>query len=411
MNKDLEAYLQDPEPVPDASYTSLQRQALAEVLHLSSDVVGPLESQIESEYEATRKRVQEQFDSEKHRIEQNEQAQSEKFRNERDARVEDIQAEYEGQLSAIKVDTQRKRKKINQSAVELEQKAEKERQEQIMVAEFVAEGAVTKHKQKQLEAKAAGDDARRYLDSISEQAGRLLTLYRQSGAAKAAEAEAPSVRDQATEERYESCQALLEQRLEALKNLRTSQLFVGARPVLLAGGLTAIVLTFLGVLYQLEPPGLPSTTIGVPVAIGLCLLLIGFGGRLLWRRAKRHVRRANDEFQEALVRARAALEHETRLALENVEREFRASVERKEAELKRARDTLESTKANITKQRSMSLQEIELYRREALDRLKAKRDAALQEAKRGHEQQLAEGNRRSQGELAGVQERYDKEMA
>lgn len=411
MNKDLEAYLQGPEPVPDGSYRSLQRQALAEALHLSAEVVGPLESQIESEHEATRKRVQDQFDHDKRRIDEHQQTESERLRNERDARVEDAQAEYEGQLSAIKVETQRKRKKINQGAVDLEQKAEKERREQLMVADFVAEGAATKHKQKQMEAKAAGDEAQRYLDSISEEAQRLLALYRQSGAAKATEPDAPGMRDEAAEERYESCQAHLQQRLEALRNLRAAQLFVGGRPLLLAGGLVALVLTSLGILYQSGTPGLPPGAIGFPVAMGLCLLLTGFGGRLLWLRATRQVRRANGEFQEALARARAALQQRTRLALDKVEREYLAAVEQKETELERARDTLETSKANITKQRSMSLQEIELHRREALDRLKARRDTAVGQAKQEYEQQQVEVDRRSQAELAAVQEQYDKEMA
>jgi hypothetical protein len=411
MNKDLEAYLQGPAPLPDASYTSLQRQALAELLHLSADVVDPIEAQIESEYQAARMKTQRQFDAEKGRIEENQRTQSETFRAERDARVEDTQAEYEGQLSAIKIETQHKRKKVNQGAVELEQKAEKERQEQIMVAEFVAEGAVTKYKQKRLEAKDAGDRARRHLASLGEEAQGLLRLYRQTSAAETGETKADDAGDQAANETYESCQGLVEQRLEALKNLRTAQLFVGARPILFAAAAIVVILILLGILYQLKIAGLPSGALVFPVAIGVGLVLVGVGGRLLWRKAKYQVREAHGEFQEALAQACAALERQSKAALEGIEREFRASAEQKEAELKQARNTLETAKANITKQRGMSLHEIELHRREALDHLRARRDTALREAEQAFEQQQAELDRQSQEELAQAQKQYNEEMA
>ena len=411
MNKDLEAYLQGPAPLPDGSFASLQRQALAELLHLSADVVGPIEAQIESEYEVTRTKTQRQFDAEKGRIEENLRTQSETFRRERDARVEDIQAEYEGQLSAIKIETQHKRKKVNQGAVELEQKAEKERQEQIMVAEFVAEGAVTKYKQKRLEAKDAGDKARRYLASAGEEATGLLKLYRQTRAAEAGEAQADDAGDRATDETYASCHVLVEQRLEALKNLRTAQLFVGGRPILFAAAVVVVILILLGILYQLKIAGLPSAALAFPAAIGVGLVLVGVGGRILWQKAKRQVRQAYGEFHEALARARAALDSQDKATLESVEREFRASAEQKEAELKRARGSLETAKANITKQRGMSLREIELHRREALERLKEKRETALREAEEAYEQQQAELDRQSQKELARAQKEYDEATA
>ncbi len=57
----LQAYLQGPEPLPNGDHTSLQRQAMDEVLHLSSAVVQPLESQIESDYRTAGQQAQERL--------------------------------------------------------------------------------------------------------------------------------------------------------------------------------------------------------------------------------------------------------------------------------------------------------------------------------------------------------------
>lgn len=411
MNSDLEAYLHSPEPLADDSYTALQHQALGELLRLSSDVVAPLESQIETEHEATREQTQQQFDQDKGEIEEDLQIKSEQFRADYGARTEDLQAEYEGQLSATKIETQHRRKKIGQSAAELEQKAEKEYQEQVMVGEFVAEGAVTRHKQKQAEARATSDSARKYLDTLSEQAERLLHLYRQSNLASTETAQPTKVTDQDSRETYGACQRLTEQRLEALRRLGTAQLFVGARPVLLGAALVVVILMLLGILYQLNISGLPSALVVVPAAIVAGVVLAGLGGRLLWQKAQHQVRRAHAAFQEALGQACTALERQTQLSLENIAQEFHAATEQKEAELERARDTSERTKANVAKQRQRSLQEIEQNYRDALDRLRQKRDQALQEAEREYQQQQSAMNRQTQEALTKIQERYDREMA
>jgi len=411
MNSDLEAYLHDPEPLADDSYTALQHQALGELLRLSSDVVSPLESQIETEHKATQEQTQQQFNQDKDKVEEDLQSKSERLRAEYDARVEDIQAEYEGQLSTTKIEAQHKRKKVSQSAAELEQKAEKQCQEQVMVGEFVAEGAVTRHKQKQAEARATSDSARKYLDGLSQQAERLLHLYRQPALASSETVQPAKATDQDSRETYGACQKLVEQRLEALRRLGTAQLFVGARPVLLGAALVVVILMLLGILHQLKIAGLPSATVTIPAAIVAGVVLAGLGGRLLWQKAKHQVRLAHAAFEEALGQAHAALERQTQLTLENVEQEFHAAAEQKKDELKRARDTSEMTKANVAKQRQRSLQEIEQNYREALNQLRQRRDQALQKTERDYQQQQSAADRQAKEALAKIQERYEREMA
>ena len=410
MNSDLEAYLQGPEPLADGSYTALQRQAMSEMLTLSAEVVNPLEAQIQSEYETAKEKAQRQFDQDKDAIEQDVQAKRAKLRAEYDARVEDIQAEYEGQSGATKVDAQRKRKKIHQTAAELEQKAEKAYQEQLMVAEFVGEGTVTKRKQKQVEARATHDTACQYFDGLAREAGKLLRLYRQPDSVPSEPSPSKDSVDQDTSETYSTYQDRAKQQLDMLRDLRTAQLFIGANPVLLGAAVIVMILIVLGLLYRAGISGLPSAAIVFPAGIVAGLVLVGLLGRFLWQKAKRLVRETHSAFQEALTQARVALERQTQLALESIEQEARAANEQREAELKRAKAGAETTKTNVVRQRDMSLREIEQNYREALDHLKRQRDEALQGAEHQYRKEQAALDQQAQEQMAEIQERYDREM-
>ncbi len=412
MNNDLEAYLRGPEPMIDDSYTALQRQALGEMLHLSAEIVDPLVGQVESEYQTTRDEIQRRFDEDTADVEQELKGKSEQLRTEHGSRTEDIQAEYEGQLSAIKVEAQHKRKKVIQTAAELEQKAEKQCQELVMVTDFVGEGAVTKRKQKQVEAKAAYENAQQYLANLAAQADQLLRLYRHAHlkAGKptefdhAAEAETPDAKT------YAACQKRTEQQLEALQRLRTAQLFIGARPIVLGTALIVVIATALGIVYHIRDLALPPAKLVFPIVIVASTILVVLGTRLLWQKAKRYIRQTYDAFQEALTEAHKALDRHTKQVNQAIEQEYRQSIEQKQAELKRARDACEQTKGNVAKQRKTSLQDIELSRHAALTKLQQTRDQARRTAEDEYQQRQAEVDRQAQETLTEIRRRYDKDM-
>ncbi len=411
MSSDLEAYLHDAEPGDGTGYTGLLRQALNEVLRLSAAVVEPLESQIESEYETAKIQAQERFDGDKDRVEQQLQLQTREIRQQYEARLKEARAAFENQAEAIKIDARQKHKRAAQTAAELESKAQKQRQEQEMVAEFVGEGAATKRQQKSFEAKANAEEIRRRLNDLSARADGLVQLYRH-GNLTSTEPPRPNVDSGANPgEVYRAQQAMAEQHLNTLGQLFVAQLFVGVRPVLLAAGLLGAAAVLLTTLYLLNVPGLPSVVVTGPAVLSLLAVLIGLGGRTLWRRARRRVRRVYGEFQEALAGAREALEHQLALALEHVKQEWQASVEQKQAELNEAHTALETAKARIAKQRNTSLHQIEDQRREALKNLRNRRDQAVGEAEQEYQKKLSEIEGRSRQELAQIQQRYDEETA
>ncbi len=412
MSDDLEAYVRSPGPLPEADFTSLARRALGEVLTLAPEVVEPLVSRIESDYQRARQRAAAGFEREKEKIEIAFQTRSEEIKDRRDALVEDIQADFEDQLSTTKVETQRRRTKVNQKAAELESAAEKERRERLMEADFVAEGAVTKAEQKRLEAKSAIETARRYLEDLKAAAERLLEQYRQPAPVRDGQGEAAG--DTAYENPAEVCrtqQARAEQLLETLRKSYAAQLFVGPRPFLLVGGLLFVAMIVLACLYIFAGGGLPPASVTVPVTMGAVLVLSALAGHVLWRSAKSKVRRTFDAFSEALTATRAALEQNHQQVLQHIEDELQASQKTKEAELQNAREAFRQAKVDIAAQRGKSLAEIERQRRDMLERLKHERDEALHEAEHKYQQEQSELQRQRQEDLARIQERFDAETS
>ena len=411
MNDDLEAYLRGPEPLIDDSYTALQRQALGEMLHLSAEVVDPLVEQIESAYRSTRDEIQQRFDEDTGAVKQELEGKSEQLRAEHESRIEDILAEYEGQLSTIKVEAQHKRKRIIQTAAELEQKAEKQCQELVMVTDFVSEGAVTKRKQKLVEARAAHESTRQYLANLAAQADQLLRLYRHAHLTTDQTTEPDDAPNEDAPAAYAECQKTAEEQLQTLQQLRTAQLFIGTRPIVLAAATVVVIVTILGILYQIKDLALPPAKFVFPIVVVGSVILVGLGTRLLWQKARRHIRQTHDAFKSALSQARAALDRHAKQVNQAIEQEYRQSIEQKQTELKRARDVCEQTKANVAKQRKTSLQEIELNRHTVLNELQHTRDEARRTAEDEYQQHQAELDRRSQETLAEMRRRYDTEMA
>src|SRR5690606_16548458 len=121
MSQDLETYLHDPGHESNGDYTALLRRAMDEVLKLSAGAVEPGESQIESEHRNARSDAQAKFDRDKERIERELRLKSQEIRRQCEAQIKDAESEYEGRLSALKVEIQQRRKRVMQSAAELEE--------------------------------------------------------------------------------------------------------------------------------------------------------------------------------------------------------------------------------------------------------------------------------------------------
>jgi S-DNA-T family DNA segregation ATPase FtsK/SpoIIIE len=411
MTGDLEAHLRSPEKGGDARYGGVLRRALEDLLKMSSTAVEPLESRIESEYQDAKASAQRQFDRDKEKIERQFQLRSEEIRRKRDAEVEEAESDYASRLSVLKMDVQQRRRRVLDIAKELVGKAHKEQQDQLLVADFVSDGAVTRKQQKSFEAKANAEETRRRLDDLGAQAAYLVQLYRQRDLLSRAPAGPDAEKDKNPAELCRSQEALAQRHLEALRRLHTAQLFVEARPVLLAGGLCALTAGLLATPYLLNAPSLPPVKVTASIGAAVVAIVIGLGGALAWRRARHQVRRVYGRFSEALALARVGMERQLALDMQRIEREWQASVEEKQADLNRAHDTLKTAKANVAKQCRTSLRQIEEQRMEAVERLTGERDRLVSQAEQEFQEQQSQADGWHREGLAEIQRRYDEEMA
>ena len=411
MTESLEAYLRDPGLQADGHYTGLLRQALGEVLKLSSTVVDPLEAQIESEYGQAKQDAQARFTRDKDKTEREFRLRRQEIRQQYEVKAKEAEADYETRLSALKVDIQQRRKRVMQAAVEMETAAEKERQDQMLVIDFVAEGAATKRQQRSFEAKANAEEGRRRLDELDAEATRLIEQYRCSNLASTEQLGPAVDGSQTFAEACRTQEAQARRQLERLRGLFCAQMFVGIRPALFAGGLLGGAVAVLAILHLLNIPGMPPGRVTVPIVLAALGVLIALGGRLLWQRSRSQVRRVYGEFRSDLAGARMALGQQLALALDQVEQEWQAAVEQKQAEIKRAQTALETAKANIGKQRGISLRQVEDQRQESLNGLKGERDRIVRAAKQKYEQQQSELESRFREDMAAIQRQYDEEMA
>lgn len=390
----------------NGTYTSLLRRALAEVVDLSASTVEPLESQIESQHAMARSEAQRRFDIDKERLERELRLKIQQVRQESETQIKDAESEYEGRLSALKVEIQQRRKRVMQTAVELENKAEKEKQDQLLEIEFVAEGAATRRKQKSFEAKTNAEESQRQLDNLEAQANHLIRQYRCRNLTPVV----PSTNtgdDRDPAEVLRTQQALAEQRLIRLRNLRTAQLFVGVRPLLFAAGILGAVGIPLGILHlQNVPMGMTA-----PIALAFAGILAMVAGRALWKRGQSQVRRIYGEFQIALMAARMALGRRSAQRLDQIEKEWLEAVEQKQAEIKRTETNYEITKANLAKQQAISLRQVEDQRQELLNNLKESRDQAIRKAQELYQRKKTEFERQFQQSFVEIQKRFDEEIA
>ncbi len=407
MTEDLQAYLQDPGPPEDGSYTNLQRRALGEVLKLSTEIVHPLESEIEREFQARRSQIQQEFDSGREKIESRRKSRSAKLREQRDVGIEKVNAQYDERVRSIEADARQKLAEVERGAAQLQQKAQKQWQDQELAVDFVGEGAAERAKKKRLDAKNAVAQANRHIDDLAARANELLRLYRQNVPEdKGGQTSGVADADGAD---YRSRITIAQENLEKLGSLRSARLFVGATPVLLAIGLLLAVLVVVSIPYVLDVDGLPSVVAAGLFAAVVTCTVIGVVGYALWKRASRCAQEIYDSFQSALKAARTALAEQHSRALEQIEQEYRSSAGQKEAELRQANEALDNAKIAIAKRKGAMVREIEADRQKMMREAAERKDDSVRQIEQDFERQNSELQEQSEKALRQLQQEYERQ--
>jgi len=411
MNDDLQAYLADGEPVGEGDYAGLQRQSLHEVLRLSSEQVGPIESLIESMYRTAKKDLQEQFEGDKREIEVNFRPQLEQVQGRYEADVRAIRAEYGRQLQALDTQTEARRQEVMRLASQRQHQAAQQRQDQVMEAEFVVEGTLEKAKQKRKQAQTAAQAARQRLDELRQQADDRMRLYRLPIPPWDKNNESAGLLGVRPGKVHHMQEALAERHVDTLRHVKAASLFIGAWPAVLIAGAVAVALAIAALAAFLGVPGLPSLWVTGPVAAVIALVAAASLGWILWKKGRRQVRDAYSAFQQALTMARLALEQQHRLTQQRMEQRFGTMIDKGKTELRKIRQTFEAAEARIVQQRQAALAAVEQTYKGAHDQMVQDRDKALKEAQLQYQQERSKLDRCVQEELAEIQQRHDQGLA
>ena len=411
MNNELQAYLADGGPVGEGDYAGLQRLALQDVLRLSSEQVGPIESLIESAYQTAKKDLQGQFEADKRAIDVNFRPQLDEARQRYEAQVQAIGADYDRQRRALDAQTEQRRQEAVRQAVERQRQAAQQRQDQVMEAEFLVEGTLEKAKQRRKQVQAAAQVARRRLEGLRREADERLRLYHQPIPAwddGLGPVVAPDARPGKVQRMQE---ALAQQHLDTLRHLAVGYLVAGARPAIILAGAVAGVLGAMALVYSLGIPGLPSFWVAGPVAVAVTLAALAVAGWVLWKRSGRQALDTYGAFQQALAQAAAALEQQHRLTQQRMELRFGALIDQGKAEIRRARQAFEAAEAQISQQRQAAQAAIDQNCKQMHDHLVQHRDKALREAQQQYQQDRSQCDRLVQEEMTDAQQRHDQTSA
>ncbi len=178
MTDYLEEYLQEPAPPVIDEYRTLQRNALQEVIKLSSETVAPAVAQIESLYTKEQKIVEGRFEETKKEIESRFQIQSEETRQAYNNRLIEIETAYKAERKRLESIAKAGQNTIISKAEGKLQKVKRKCQEDILLAETERDATIQNaHRERQHIEKAVPAGKER-LDEMSERAEQFLELYR-----------------------------------------------------------------------------------------------------------------------------------------------------------------------------------------------------------------------------------------
>ena len=364
MTDYLEEYLQEPAPPVIDEYRTLQRNALQEVIKLSSETVAPAVAQIESLYTKEQKIVEGRFEETKKEIESRFQIQSEETRQAYNNRLIEIETAYKAERKRLESIAKAGQNTIISKAEGKLQKVKRKCQEDILLAETERDATIQNaHRERQHIEKAVPAGKER-LDEMSERAEQFLELYRcpslrssRKDTSQDAPDDMPPMEDPKTvfREQLKSSR----QYLDVLGDLSVPRMFVGARPLVYLVFLCGVGVGAVWFLEQLQLWNLPPfRTMGMIalVVMLVCSLLLG---RFLFTKARAQIRAVYEPFRDAVSTAHTALELCLQQTLAQSEQQIQDAKEKYHTEVQNAKEHFQAVQTEVENHRKPALQKIE----------------------------------------------------
>ena len=406
MTDKLQEYLQNPAALIDSDYRNLLRNSLQEVLILSRESVQPVEEQIESRYRYVELQANEEFQKAKAKVDARFQAAMEEARQKHRDELESIESKGRADLGALNANTETWRDHVVSKAEAHEQQAQRNCDYEVMTAENIAEGNVSKYEQERRKIEHGVTDANARLDSLCEQADAIVRYYCKSVPERMAQSVRQEGEARNGESKFREQEELAERHLAILESVWTPRLFVGMRPFVLTALLcgAAVGLTWLA--SRLAGENLPRFSLMGPAAFAVMLAAVLVVGKILWKRGRSEVFQSYELFQEAIAGARAALERRAEHALAEVDNFIRKTIETRDQEVHKWKKQLQAAKRQAAHMREGPLRDIEASHKQSLAQLEENLADARQGAQEAHRSKQEALQQKHDQELDEIQQRY-----
>ena len=381
MTQDFDAYVEGPFSAQDNDYVSAQRMAFNALLHLSRDKADPILQWLNSDLPQAQASLKQQHEQDKHEARSVHQSQIRDEQSKFDDHVAHIQSDFQKRMHAVNVDAKRKHDRITLTLKEKQQSLTREKQEKLLVAEFMSEGTVLKAQQQRKTILDTCVSDQQYLTGMAQEAEALLTSYRRHIDTPDSELfEAPALGDESAQDMFKQYREETQSLLNRLNQLASARLFLGMRPAL--WGLAPVILALLGcgLWIQRSQPTPQAKTIALiasaAVSLGASLVI----GLVLWIKSGQQIKQLYPAFHEALYRARVthkAYEHQLNV---QAEQEAEAALHKNQQEIKDIKSHYDQLIQDVTNTAQAALKDIKAHNEQSQKQRHIQRDQSMQEA-------------------------------
>ncbi|MFH1418706.1 MAG: FtsK/SpoIIIE domain-containing protein [Planctomycetota bacterium] len=369
------------EPSPDGvNHHVLQRAAMRDLLELSDEPARTAESEIREQYELSKAAIEENARTTTARIERRLDATRTAGRQHYEGQAANARARFKADARSLEAKRDAEQQRIISQAEASMTEARKRFDQDVWLAESVAEATKSQLTREKAELKEASAARNKALDTVHAAGDHLLLRYRYEPPIEPQPDPDANPTFDDPDEAYEQTVAEAEQHLEALGALRIPGLFTGFKPHAAVIVLCVVSVTVVGSLTAAEFTNWPSFALTGPITLLAASLISFVVGFLLWRTARAQIAAEYIPMCGAIRTARLAIDAHAARVRQDIRRRAAEALQKRGDEIKHAEGRVKALAAGITQRRKAWLQPVEEeYERALLDARK-KQDQALEHA-------------------------------
>jgi hypothetical protein len=395
-------------------YFQTQRNALRELLELASDVVTPLEEDIERRLQESQKTAEQALAEVRSQIESRFQKKQAEAEHSYAELVEQAEAQYESARDTIAARTHESREGFAAQAREIEKQARREREDDLLMAETVFQSTIEGLRKDFGALKRDLATRGKRLDTLRQQATRILDEHRCQAPGDAGVSDGEPVKLEDPAAAYEQHARAATKHLAALRELSMPPMSIGAGPFLLLALLNLAPIGALSVLSLRGVAGAPPLLPWGPIALGVTLIASWIIGRALRQRARARlhtrIRRTDKPFRLALAAAGLALDQHLEHASQQLKRDEAETTERRDQETEAVHASFDTLMAETDRRRGESLQRLDATTAEQQNGIQRRHDSILGQAAGQRDNRLRRYRERRDHDLAAAQQRCDQQL-